>query len=82
MDKLEKEYKAAKVEANDKAMTDAINAANEKYDSTVKATEKKIADITESLTQAKAELAAAQGAKPEIKSAAQAKVDKLAIRFI
>lgn len=41
MDKLEKEYKAAK-EANDKAKTDAINAANEKYDSTVKATEKKL----------------------------------------
>lgn len=36
-----------------------LNAANEKYDSTVKATEK-IADIAESLTQAKAELATAQ----------------------
>ncbi|MCI5996785.1 MAG: hypothetical protein MRZ16_00940 [Parvimonas sp.] len=76
LDKLTKEYEAAK-KANDKAKTDAINTANKKYESTVKATDTKIADITASLAQAEAELAAAQGAKPEIKAAAQAKVDEL-----
>lgn len=74
--KVNEEYKEA-VKANDKKKADALAAAQKAFDEKVNALAGKVNSISSELTEAKAELAAAENAKPEVKAQYEAKVDML-----